>query len=243
MPSIQRQWPIKAILGVFPNSPHNIETNPFRSLRSQIRNIRITSCWRSNGSGYQHRIGIFPINISIEFQTIIQHSQIQSQVIIHRLLPFQVGIPESRNIGSHSESILQVRIIHISCISFISREILISRITDWKTQFKPIHPISHKSLIMNIPSNSHWPAICKSFVRSEYGRSIFTEIYIQQISIIISIIKIHIKTRTTCRGFTVWWFTFRGILVGKSGIRDIIIRKTDSRKRIINQACRREIPT
>lgn len=147
--------------------PDNIEINSLHSLRLHRFVDMTTPRGRGNWSGYQHgSVGTvsFPIDIRIDLQTIIQHSQIQSQIIIHRFLPFQIGIPEPET--------LLAPIPKAFCLYYTRRFIYVGLIgrevldfdTNWKTQFQPVHPIPDKAS-MNIPSHPDRPIIREALIR------------------------------------------------------------------------------
>ena len=141
--------------------------HPFSLQHREIQHCRDTlghlftqvhrSRTRSRGCRQLHehkqRVGILDKIIHRQFQTSIQKLHINTEILVDRLLPFQIIISPTGNHRAQPKRVRITRRVPVHVHRDISIEILVSRVTYRKTQFQEIQPIHalEKSLVMHVP--------------------------------------------------------------------------------------------
>ena len=85
---------------------------------------------QGNPDRSHQRVGHFVVIIKVHVKAIVKHTQIKTDILINRFLPFQIGITETVYQQSCSEIIQQPVIKLVSCYRVVRTEILVTGITD-----------------------------------------------------------------------------------------------------------------
>ena len=172
--------------------------------RTVIRSSHVHRGSRCSGRSrhidtHQQRIRITHLIIEIQIQTAIKELNIHPEIMRHRALPLQIVVTPRLHRGCQPERIRISRIVHVNAGRQLRIVILVARITQRITQLQIINHLTVRQeiLLMHVPTDTHSPSRRERVVDTELRSPVRRQVEIEQITHMISVIRIEIITHAT----------------------------------------------